>query len=234
MALTPAAWQARLRDLEKQGYVLDKAPAGQYARISRGDERVMLEPDGSLRDMPAVTAPQQARVDDVKAELVPAAAVPVQQQGSFEVGHVLGVPKELVVSLNGRMFVTQAGLLIKAERKGGYRSMHAEIVGEIKEGDKVIGYEAKGYIYPELTPNDMEMVKLLPTFPVALQERLMAEIGRPYTAIATATIKNVKMTAMHAYLKEMACTRALNRVLRVYTSCGFCSIEELDDHQEVD
>lgn len=226
------AWQARLKELEGQGYVLDRAPAGQYARLSKGESKIMLEPDGSTRAI-APEPSQQARVDEVRAEIVPAESMPMQQ-GNFEVGSVFGVPKELVVNLNGRMFVTQAGLLIKAERKGGYRSMHAEIVGEIKEGDKVIGYEAVGYIYPELTANDMEMLKLLPTYPEKLQDRLMEEIGRPYTALATATTKNVKMQAMHAYLKEMACTRALNRVLRVYTSCGFTSVEELDDHMEVD
>lgn len=235
--LPKAAWQDRLRAMESDGWQLEKAPVGQYARLSRDGEVVMLEPDGNVRPIaPEPSPPQQAVLDE--PEIVSAVAVIDEQRAparsSFSAEEILGVPKELVVSLNGKLFVTQAGLLLKCERKGGYRSMHAEIVGEVKEGDKVIGYEAVGYIYPNLSAADLKMLELLPQYPEKLQARLMDEIGRPYTATATATKANVKMSAMHHYLKELACTRALNRALRLYTSCGFTSTEEMDDHEEVD
>jgi hypothetical protein len=229
-------WKAKLADLtEVHGYTLERPPVGQYARlVGKDGEHIMLEADGRVRplrpeEMGLPVEKQQAL--DVQPEFVPAEDVPTN---SFEVNQVLGMPKELVVNLNGRMFVTQAGLLIKAEKKGGYKSMHAEISQEIREDNKLIGYEARGYIFPVLSPQDMELLKMVKEFPEDLRKDLMAQVGRPYTAIATATTKNVKMTAMHSYLRELACTRALNRALRLYTACGFTSAEELDDAVEVE
>lgn len=237
-SMSAVSWKARLADLESQGYRLEKPSVGQYARLIGGSgDHVMLEADGRVRplrpeEMGLPPAERQQALD-VKAEFVPADSSDAAPS-RFEATQVLGMPKELVVNLNGRMFVTQAGLLIKAERKGGYRSMHAEIVGEIKEDNKVIGYEACGYIYPQLTAQDLELLKMVKDFPEDLRKDLMQMVGKPYTAIATATTKNVKMAAMHAYLKEMACTRALNRALRIFTCCGFTSAEELDDAVEVE
>ncbi len=236
MNLPKAEWTGHLQTLVADGWKVEKPPVGQYARLSKGSETAMLEPDGTMRPIVPEPVPPQQVLSDAPLPVPARSSSParVQDMGSFEVSAIPGIPAECVITLNGRPYVTQAGLLLKAERKGGYRSMHAEITGEVMEDGKLIGYKARGYIYPHLSKADLEMVRALCTVPPELQARLMDEIGRPYTATATATTKNVKMAPMHAYLKEMACTRALNRVLRVYTALGFTSAEEMDSYEEID
>lgn len=57
--------------------------------------------------------------------------------------------------------------------------------------------------------------------------------GRRYEDIATAHAGTVENTVGRENLDELASTRATNRALRLATGCGFASIEELTDDQEL-
>lgn len=228
---------------EDWGALLDKARRNGYTVCSTSAEpfKAILFKDGRYYDLDPTGIPTERDDDpyerDMESPFVPATEVvpvkAVQDERSFT-SAVMGIPKELVVNLGRpgeeRAFVTQAGLLLKAERKGGYRAAYAEITGVIKDGDREIGYEATGYVVPNISDKELEVLKTAPSLSPDLQKYVIEQLFKPYKAIATATTKNVKMASMHHYLRELACTRALNRALRIYTACGFTSAEEMGEY----
>lgn len=225
--LTEKEWEGLLVRAVKNGYEVMQDNRDAYEAVLRKDGRYFsLDATGiptELDDNPFDTE------DPIVAEAGLAKAEPVAFAST-----VLGIPKELVIQLGRegeqRAFITQAGLLLKAERKGGYRAMYSEITGEVVENGKVIGYEATGYIFPHISSKEVEIIELLPALALEVQTAILGQLFKPFKAVATATTKNVKMVSMHTYLKELACTRALNRALRLYTACGFTSLEEMPEY----
>lgn len=155
-----------------------------------------------------------------------------------EVSKVTGIPRGFIMLMGEagreRPFVLGEGLLYKGERKG-YRSIQIEIepivVGDAK--GQPLGFKAKATLWPTLKRDDYEVLKHLPQDP-ATAKLVLEELSRPFIDYGTATADNVKMKTMMPYLRELASTRARNRVLRLFTACGLTSVEELAEAEVVE
>ncbi len=117
-----------------------------------------------------------------------------------DLARTLDIPPGFILSLGGKPYVTKEGLLVKA-RRIGFRAPD-----ETRLLEAMVGHVDKD-VFRE-TYRDLQ---------------------KPTIAHATATKANVKMGTMHAYMRELAETRAINRALRLYTGCGLVSVDELPD-----
>lgn len=148
---------------------------------------------------------------------------------TFHIEEFTGIPREFMITMGepGReqVYVRRAGLLYKAEKKG-IRAIQVEL----QEIDG--GYMAKATLYPKIAKEDIEVIKASQGLDPEIQRELLKNVLVPYTEYATATVENVKMKSMHPYLRELACTRASNRVLRAFVACGFTSVEEMPEYVE--
>lgn len=150
-----------------------------------------------------------------------------------EVTQATGIPRGFIMLMGEpgkeRPFVLGEGLLYKAEKKG-YRSIQITIEELKDEKGGVKGYTAEAVLYPTLRNQDYEVLKHLPG-DAKVAELIVNEIMRPFKDVGSATMDNVKMKTMYPYLRELASTRARNRVLRLFTACGLTSVEELTEVQ---
>ncbi len=187
-------------------------------------------------------ASQEAQTPKPQAPAPKEAIAPKTQGKAFsaldiaEVTKVTGIPRGFIMLMGEpgkeRPFVLGEGLLYKGERKG-YRSIQIEIeqLGDAK--GQPLGFKAKATLWPKLKREDYEVLKHLPQDP-ATAKLVLEELSRPFIDYGTATADNVKMRTMLPYLRELASTRARNRVLRLFTACGLTSVEELEEAEIVE
>lgn len=163
--------------------------------------------------------------------------VPRERHGEFvaldiaDVAKVTGIPRGFIMLMGEpgkqRPFVLGEGLLYKGEKKG-YRSIQIDLTPVTDSQGQIIGYQAKATLWPKFTNDDFEVIKHLPQDP-STARLIIEELSRPFIEIGSATVDNIKMKTMIPYARELASTRARNRVLRLFTACGLTSVEELDD-----
>jgi len=139
-----------------------------------------------------------------------------------------GIDPHFIMLFHGKPYVLRTGLLNKADKKG-YRAIEVKIEEKIDNKGKgeteYIGYAT---LWPKLTEDDYNVLKSLPDNP-DVTKIIVEALIKPFTDIGTASKGNVNNPSMHKYLRELASTRASNRVLRAFTACGFTSVEELPD-----
>lgn len=111
------------------------------------------------------------------------------------------IPKNLMMSMNGKPFVLKAGLEWKANQLFG--------LGNWSLKTEIVEYDRK---------ENYALVKAA----VVFNEQVYENYGE-------ASKENVSNTAMHKYMLHMAVTRAEARALRVATACGFTAVEELEE-----
>ena len=125
--------------------------------------------------------------------------------------------------IDDQLYIKHQGLLFMASKKGYQR---IEVESTWNDKDKT--WYATAKVYPKLPLKVLEMLKDLPDD----ERKLIIDyMTKPTVANATANIDNVRNPRMHAYLKEMSETRAINRALRLYTGYGGTSYEELDNSE---
>ena len=208
----------------------------------------MKAKQSNLDASPASKTAQEAPPKPTEAQSLPAPAsvpkeaiAPKMQGKAFsaldlaEVTKVTGIPRGFIMLMGEpgkeRPFVLGEGLLYKGERKG-YRSIQIEIE-ELGDAKGQPGFKAKATLWPKLRREDYEVLKHLPQDP-ATAKLVLEELSRPFIDYGTATADNVKMKTMMPYLRELASTRARNRVLRLFTACGLTSYEELAEAEVVE
>lgn len=183
----------------------------------------------------APQASQEAQTPKPQAPAPKEAIAPKAQSKAFsaldiaEVAKVTGIPRGFIMLMGEpgreRPFVLGEGLLYKGERKG-YRSIQIEIEQINDAKGQPLGFKAKATLWPKLKREDYEVLKHLPQDP-ATAKLVLEELSRPFIDYGTATADNIKMKTMLPYSRELAATRARNRVLRLFTACGLTSVEEL-------
>lgn len=116
---------------------------------------------------------------------------------------VYGLKKEHIVMLQGKPFVTHAGLLEKAH-KLGLSTIKTKLLTDVSniENAKMIVFKAIVVIAKE------------------------GEESKTFTGYGDATADNVNNMVLPHRLR-MAETRAVNRALRFATNIGLCSVDEL-------
>ncbi len=138
-----------------------------------------------------------------------------------------GIPAELAnlffMKMNEGLYIKNPGLLYLAGKKGYSR---IEITTTYDEKNQEWSAECK--IYPKLTKDILEGIAKLDK---ELQKIAFDFATAPTNGTGRASKASVKMTTMHAFLKEMAQTRAQNRALRAFTGYGGTSAEELPEAQ---
>lgn len=162
------------------------------------------------------------------------ALVKKEDKALFEVSEHFGIDKNFLLMMgppgHQTPFVTSAGLAYKADLKG-VDCIQSDKITELKdEKGTVIGYECTAYLWPHVTKSDIEILKLAAGLDKEVQRDLLKNILKPYTAVGTATKANLSNTKMHPWLKEMAQTRAINRVKRQFVAFGLTSIEEMPEY----
>ena len=111
------------------------------------------------------------------------------------------IPKNLMITMEGKPFVLKAGLEWKANQLFG--------VGNWSLTTEIVNYDyAKKY---------------------ALVKAAVKFNGQVFENFGEANTENVPNARMHKYILHMAVTRAEARALRVATACGFTAVEEMDN-----
>lgn len=135
-----------------------------------------------------------------------------------DMSELVGMPSPFIQLLNGKPYVTKAGLYWKAEKKG-YRSMQTVFV---KEDDKEQDYIVEARLYPHLTKNDYVLLgEALKNGNDELYEKTFEEMTRPIVVQRQTNPANVPMQQIHCHMRALAQTRAINEALRLFTGCGF-------------
>lgn len=138
-----------------------------------------------------------------------------------------GIPSEMAnlffMTMDGGLYIKNPGLLYLASKKGYSR---IEVTTSFDE--KAQEYSAECKIYPKITKDLLEGIGRLDA---GLQKVAFEFATQPTNGTGRASKANVRMSTMHAFLKEMSQTRAQNRALRAFTGYGGTSAEELPDAQ---
>lgn len=116
-----------------------------------------------------------------------------------------GLPKEAVIDMGGKPYITKAGLSFVG-MKAGVRSVKVQPIRWSFEK------------YP-----DGQQVAIASATVTMDDGREYQDYGIAHTGNTTA------MIVKGGNLDHMASTRASNRALRLATACGYCSIEELPE-----
>jgi len=241
-------WIERVDDYLAEGYALVlMEDTIKVAVLSKDNEYYRLDDEGVLKKMSeeeflkikeriakpdtkkgdekkAVKPPSQKRIEEPS---IPASALPEKKETIFHVEQFTGIPKEFLVRLGDEVYVRRAGLLYKAEKKG-FRALQVEL-SPLPEDN---GFLAKAILYPKITKEEVELVKAAQGLDPEVQKEILKNLFVPFIEYATASPKNVRMQSMIPYLRELASTRAVNRVLRAFVACGFTSVEETPDYVE--
>lgn len=116
-----------------------------------------------------------------------------------------GLPKEAVIDMGGKPYITKAGL---------------SFVG-MKLGVKTVRVEPVRWSF-EKQPDGQQIAIARAT--------VTMDDGREYVDYGIAHKDNcTSMISQGGNLDHMASTRASNRALRLATACGYCSVEELPE-----
>lgn len=110
------------------------------------------------------------------------------------------IPKNLMLTMDGKPFVLKAGLEWKANQLFGLHGWSLKT--------EIIEYDRKE--------------------PYALVKAQVIVGDQVYENYGEASLQNVSNRLMHKYMLHMAITRAEARALRVATACGFTAVEELE------
>lgn len=172
-----------------------------------------------------VTAEElQHALDDMRAE--PKELAKPAADAGFSVKDLAEqykIPPGMILAIAGKPYVTKEGLLVQA-RRIGFDRIEAEI---LEDGHG--GYQATGRVYRSLRPEETHLLETMVGHDREAFLKVYMDLHAPTVAHATATPANVKMAAMHPYMRELAETRAINRALRLFTGCGLVSVDELED-----
>lgn len=110
------------------------------------------------------------------------------------------IPKNLMLTMDGKPFVLKAGLEWKANQLFGLNGWSFKT--------EIVEYDRKE--------------------PYALVKAQVIVGDQVFENYGEASIVNVSNRLMHKYMLHMAITRAEARALRVATACGFTAVEELE------
>ena len=142
----------------------------------------------------------------------------------MDLARIAGLPPDLAdmffVKLGGKPYIKVAGLQYIAG-KMGYRS---EITDSYDKETETWVAECK--IYPKISRKAIDSLSRISP---DMQKEVFEEMKKPTNGIGTASKKNVSMSTMHAFLREMAQTRAMGRALRAFTGYGSAVYEELPE-----
>lgn len=139
-------------------------------------------------------------------------------ESTEDMSELVGIPSPFILLLNGKPYVTKAGLYWKAEKKG-YRAMRTVFLERDTENQD---YLVEARLYPHLTKNDyMLLGDVLKSGNDDLYEKTFKEMIRPYVVQRRTNRENVPMKAIHCHMEALAQTRAINEALRLFTGCGF-------------
>jgi hypothetical protein len=169
----------------------------------------------------------------VEAEIVDQKSnLPAKAKQEFKVGTCeavalqYGIPAELAnlffMKMNEGLYIKNPGLLYLGAKKG-YSRIEITTIGDDKAG-----WSSECKIFPKLTKDILEGIAKLDK---DLQKIAFEFATQPTNGTGRASTASVKMTSMHAFLKEMSQTRAQNRALRAFTGYGGTSAEELPEAQ---
>ena len=241
--LSQEEWEKLLEEMvEKDNYeIVKNAPDvmtamlkkdGDYWRFNEKGKLIVLSEDavntiqkpeeakeekqaklGGTKESPK---PVSRRERDLPAKAVEA-IVQFAKDRDIDVNHV--------VLLGGKPYISQGGLLEIGHKKG-IRALTIEKVEDIGGGKLAVAH-----LYPPYTDDEMRILEMTANLAPEVQKDALQNLFKPFVGIATATSKNIQMAPMREYLTEMACTRAVNRALRLYTAFGFVSAEELSDYE---
>jgi len=238
--LSQEEWETLLNEMvEKDNYeIVKNAPDvmtamlkkdGDYWRFNEKGKLIVLSDDavntiqkaeevkqaklGETKELPQ---PVSRRERDLPAKAVEA-ITQFAKERDIDVNHV--------VLLGGKPYISQGGLLEIGHKKG-IRALTIEKVEDIGGGKLAVAH-----LYPPYTDNEMHILEMTANLAPEVQKDALQNLFKPFVGIATATPKNIQMAPMREYLTEMACTRAVNRALRLYTAFGFVSAEELSDYE---
>lgn len=118
------------------------------------------------------------------------------------------VPKEFIIFIKGKPYIEKAGLLWLG-KKAGVKDIITESV-------------------IDSWTNDQKLAKYRAIITMRSGAKFVAH------GIAIPDGQNIKMTTMFPFSDHLAETRAVNRVLRMATNCGFVSAEEIPEYEKVD
>jgi hypothetical protein len=118
------------------------------------------------------------------------------------------IPKEFIVYIKGNPYICKAGLLWLG-KKAGVKDIITESV-------------------IDSWTNDQKLAKYRATITMRSGAKFVQH------GIAIPDGQNIKMATMLPFSDHLAETRAVNRVLRVATNCGFVSAEEMPDYERAE
>ena len=180
-------------------------------------EKIPENGKGPLDKIPKSPEEALAKKESRKMEVVKGSMTAVAEQ--------MHIPDELAnmffVKLGDQLYIKVAGLEYIAGKMGVGRT---EIADHFDAESKTWIAEAK--IYPMISTNAIKAISLLDK---DLQRQAFEELTKPTNVIGTANEKNVKMSTMIPFLREMAQTRAKGRALRAYTHYGSSTYEEMPE-----
>lgn len=206
-------------------YKLDEE--GTLTKINNEEFLKMKDRIAKESEKKTISQMAQKKISDRIQQSMDKTSMPEKKETIFHVEQFTGIPKEFLIKIGDEVYVRRAGLLYKAEKKG-FRALQVEIQPLENEG----GFIAKAILYPKITKEEVELVKAAEGLDPEVQKEILRNLFVPFVDYATATPKNVRMQTMIPYLRELASTRAINRVLRTFVACGFTSVDETPDYIE--
>ncbi len=169
--------------------------------------------------------PQQSVITPVPE--IPKQPFSVSKGAVSSIAKQYGIPDDLAnmyfMLIDQQLYIKHPGLLYIASKIGYQR-----IEVESHYNRETETWEATAKIYPKIPS---KILNTLNSIPEPQRDVVLKYYLSPTVANGTANKENVKNTRMHAFLKEMAETRAINRALRLYTGYGGTSFEELPDSE---
>ena len=168
---------------------------------------------------------KDAEIVDKNLPAVPKKKTEFQTGTCEAVALQYGIPAELsklfFMTMDGGLYIKNPGLLYLAGKKG-----YSRIEVTTTYDEKAQEWSAECKIYPKLTKDILEGISKLDK---DIQKTAFEFATQPTNGTGRASKGSVRMSTMHAFLKEMSQTRAQNRALRAFTGYGGTSAEELPE-----
>jgi len=222
-----------LKALEKGGDGLDVKKQYQVC-LQNLVQHGFNKPEAQSQGQEAQAPPEgfQEREEGRGGEMVPyQASLVTPEMAKFVDEYGIPHPFLCVIGKGPRaeLFVRKGGVLWKMEEKGPPQWIRTEIK---QDPDHEDGYMAVAEMMPPITDKVIEAIKALKDLDKDVQKLLAERILQPFRAEGSARPDNVSRMIRGKFVREMAETRALLRMVRTYVACGFTSVEETEETEE--
>lgn len=182
--------------------------------MQEADQKRLSENDETISDEELEAALLSTRLAE-REEFKPKSKFIVESVD--DMSELVGMPSPFIQLLNGKPYVTKAGLYWKAEKKG-YRSLRTVFLERDTDNQD---YLVEARLFPHLRKEDYILLGMLQDGDKDLYASTFKEMTRPYVVQRRTNRENVPMKAIHCHMEALAQTRAINEALRLFTGCGF-------------